>query len=92
MTMDKTELIEDLKKHILASLPLEDVTEDDILADTPLFEEDGLGLDSLDAVELVVLLEKQYGVILRDADAARAIFKTLNTLANFILSQSGDHA
>ena len=53
---------------------------------------DDLGASSLDAVELVVLLEKQYGVILRDADAARAIFKTLNTLADFILSQSGDHA
>ncbi|WP_298067756.1 phosphopantetheine-binding protein [uncultured Mailhella sp.] len=90
--MDKTELINDLKQSILAALPLEDLTESDIQADTPLFEKDGLGLDSLDAVELVVVLEKRYGVVIHDADAAREIFKTLSSLADFILSQKKDHA
>lgn len=90
--MNKTELIEDLKKNILDTLPLEDVTEDDIHAETLLFDKEGLGLDSLDAVELVVLLEKHYGVIIHDADAARSVFKTLSSLADFVLAQSSSHA
>ncbi|MDO5536605.1 MAG: phosphopantetheine-binding protein [Desulfovibrionaceae bacterium] len=85
--MDRNELIEDLKGHILDELPLEDVNPDDLQADTLLFDEDGLGLDSLDAVELVVLLEKHYDVAVADAEAARKIFSTLSSLADYVLEQ-----
>lgn len=89
--MTKNELMEDLKKHIFAELPLEGVTEDDLKPDTMLFDADGLGLDSLDAVELVVLLEKHYGVIIKDAGASREIFTSLSTLADFILAGNSVH-
>lgn len=89
--MTKIELMEDLKKHILEELPLEGVSWDDLIPDTMLFDADGLGLDSLDAVELVMLLEKYYGVIIEDAEASRKIFTSLSTLADFILTQNNAH-
>lgn len=84
--MTKHELIDDLRKHILAELPLEDVTEDDIQPDTLLFDQDGLGLDSLDAVELVVIIEKYYGVAITDPEIAKTAFKDLDVLADYILA------
>ena len=85
--MTKNELIDDLRKNILAELPLEDITEDDIQADTLLFDADeGLGFDSLDAVELVVVVEKHYGVAINDPDIAKAVFKNLDVLSDYILN------
>lgn len=89
--MTKLEIMEDLKKHIFEELPLDGVEEDDLKSDTMLFDADGLGLDSLDAVELVVLLEKHYGVIIKDAEASREIFTSLSTLADFILTGNSAH-
>lgn len=89
--MTKLEIMEDLKKHIFEELPLDGVEEDDLKPDTMLFDADGLGLDSLDAVELVVLLEKHYGVIIKDAEASREIFTSLSTLADFILTENSAH-
>lgn len=83
--MTKNELVDDLRKHILAELPLEDVVEDDIQPDTLLFDQDGLGLDSLDAVELVVIIEKYYGVAINDPEIAKTAFKNLDVLAAYIL-------
>ncbi len=83
--MTRQELIADLKANILAELPLEDVTADDIQADTLLFDQDGLDLDSLDAVELVVIIERHYGVSITDPESAKAVFKTLDTLSDYIL-------
>ena len=54
-------LILELKKKIIEALNLEEMTPDDIDADAPLFGE-GLGLDSIDALELIVLIEKNYGI------------------------------
>lgn len=73
-----------LKKMLVEDLNLEDVTPEDIEDDAPLFGEEGLGLDSLDAVELVVLLEKHFGVAVKSLDEGRAAFQSINTLAAFI--------
>lgn len=83
--MTKNELVDDLRKHILTELPLEDVVEDDIQPDTLLFDQDGLGFDSLDAVELVVIIEKYYGVAINDPEIAKTAFRNLDVLADYIL-------
>ena len=83
--MTKNELVDDLRKHILTELPLEDVVEDDIQPDTLLFDQDGLGLDSLDAVELVVIIETYYGVAINDPEIAKTAFRDLDVLADYIL-------
>jgi len=62
---------------------LEDITVDDIDNDAPLFG-DGLGLDSIDALELIVLMEKKYGIKLSDPTQGKAIFKSINTMAEYI--------
>ena len=78
---------EQLKKIIVEELNLEDVTPEEIEDDTPLFGE-GLGLDSLDAVELVVLLEKHFGISVKNIDEGREAFQSINTLVVFIEERS----
>lgn len=79
---------ENLKKILVEELNLEDVTPEDIEDDAPLFGE-GLGLDSLDAVELVVLLEKHFGVEIQSLDEGREAFQSINTLVAFIEERMG---
>jgi acyl carrier protein len=74
---------ENLKKILIEELNLDDLTPEEIEDDAPLFGE-GLGLDSLDAVELVVLLEKHFGVEVKNLDEGRAAFQSINTLVAFI--------
>ena len=76
-------LIEELKVKIIKALNLEDVTPADVPPDAPLFEA-GLGLDSIDALELVVLLEKDYGIAVQDMAVAKKAFASLEALAAFI--------
>jgi len=84
--MPETEqLIADLKRHIVETLELEDVPPEQIGSDEPLFRE-GLGLDSIDAVELVVMIEKNYGIKMRKMAETRAAFESVRTLAAFIES------
>ena len=59
------------------------MTPDDIDADAPLFGE-GLGLDSIDALELIVLMEKQYGIRLATPAEGKAIFKSVRTMADYV--------
>jgi acyl carrier protein len=73
----------ELKQLLIEGLSLEDTTPDDIADDQPLFGE-GLGLDSLDAVELVVLLQKKYGISIEDTDQGREAFASINALNDFI--------
>lgn len=77
------ELIYKLKEQIIDALNLEEMTPEDIENDAPLFG-DGLGLDSIDALELIVLLEKHYGIKLANPAEGKEIFKSVNSIAEFI--------
>lgn len=77
------ELILQLKTQIIEALNLEDLTPDAIDADAPLFGE-GLGLDSIDALELIVLLEREYGIKLTQPAEGKEIFKSVSTLADYV--------
>ena len=78
------ELILELKKKIIEVLNLEDLSVEDINTDAPLFGDDGLGLDSIDALELIVLLDKNYGIRLSDPKQGRTIFESVRTMADYI--------
>lgn len=77
------ELIIELKKKIIEALNLEEMTPEEIEDDAPLFGE-GLGLDSIDALELIVLLEKNYGIKLANPAEGKAIFKSVATMADYV--------
>ena len=77
-------VIDKLKKVIVEDLALEDITVDDIDDDSIIFGEEGLGLDSLDAVELVVVIQKHFGVQIKDMAKGREVFQSMRTLADFI--------
>ncbi len=79
--MDK--LIATLKTQIIAQLNLQDIKPEDIGDDQPLFV-DGLGLDSIDALELIVLLQQQYQIKLSNAEDGPKVFKTVKTIAEYI--------
>ena len=87
MTMTKTEIASALKSAIIDGLRLENVQSEDIDDHASLFGEDGLRLDSLDAVELVVIVEKHFGVAIKDAEEARGAFVSISGLADFILAR-----
>ena len=71
------QLVEQLKQQLIDALNLEDMTPADIDADAPLFGE-GLGLDSIDALEVILLLEKNYGIKLEDPKAAKPHFASVS--------------
>ncbi len=79
------ELIEKLKVQIIEQLNLEDVEPDEIDTEEPLFGE-GLGLDSIDALELIVLLEKEYGIKIENPKEGQEIFYSVKSLAEYILA------
>lgn len=77
------ELMAKLKREIIEVLNLEGMTPEDIVDDAPLFGE-GLGLDSIDALELIVLMEKNYGIKLQDPNQGKEIFRSVKTMAEYI--------
>ena len=77
------QLIEELKQHLIEELNLEEMTPADIDADAPLFGE-GLGLDSIDALEIILILEKYYGVKRANSAEAKPVFYSVRTLAEYI--------
>ncbi|MBS1531220.1 MAG: acyl carrier protein [Bacteroidetes bacterium] len=81
--METTELKEKLKSQIILFLNLTDLTPADIKDDEPLFG-DGLGLDSIDSLELIVLLKREYGIDIKDPKVGRKVLVDVNTMAEYI--------
>jgi acyl carrier protein len=88
MAEASNDLIEKIKQLIIQRLKLVDMTPELIETDAPLFGE-GLGLDSIDALELVLGLEKEFGVIIPDAEVGRKVFQSVRTMAQHVLEQQG---
>ncbi len=79
--------IETLKEKLIEGLSLEDIEVDEIEDDMPLFGEEGLGLDSVDAIELTLVLEKEFGVKVTDMAKAENIFASCTSLTSYINEQ-----
>lgn len=77
------ELKQELKEKIIDILNLEDINLEEINDNDPLFG-DGLGLDSIDALELIVMLDKNYGIKLVDPKEGKTIFQSIETMAAYI--------
>ena len=82
------DLVEKIKQLIIQRLKLVEMTPEMIETDAPLFGE-GLGLDSIDALELVLGLEKEFGVIIPDAEVGRKVFQSVRTMTQYVLEQQG---
>ena len=76
-------LKKELKEKIIENLNLEDITVADIDDNDVLFG-DGLGLDSIDALELIVMLDKDYGIKIADPKEGKSIFESINTMEKYI--------
>ncbi|MGN0189134.1 MAG: phosphopantetheine-binding protein [Candidatus Cryptobacteroides sp.] len=79
-------LIEELKSKIIEALNLEELTPGDIDPDAPLFGDAGLGLDSIDALELILILERDYGLRISQEEG-RQVFRSVRTMAEYISSK-----
>ena len=78
------EIIEKLKVQIIETLNLEDMEPSDIGATDPLFGDDGIGLDSIDALELIVLMNKEYNIQIADPEEGKTVFTSVQTMADYI--------
>lgn len=76
-------LITDIKKQIIAQLNLREMSPEKMDSDAPLFG-DGLGLDSIDALELIVLMEKYHGIKIKNPQEAKRILFSVKTMADYI--------
>ena len=86
--MSAPDLRRKLKESLIQRLKFEDMTPDDIPDDEPLFG-GGLGLDSIDALEIVVMLESEFGIKVKNEGSARDSFRTIGTLAEFVEQKLG---
>jgi acyl carrier protein len=76
-----------LKELLVSHLALEDIKPEEIGDDEPIFGE-GLGLDSLDGVEIVVLLQRSFGVKIQETEKGNDLFRSINTLSSYIVENS----
>ena len=81
--METAQLKQQLKQQIISFLNLSDITPDGIIDDKPLFGE-GLGLDSIDSLELIVLLNREYGIVIKDLKEGRKALVNVNTMVDYI--------
>ena len=77
-------LIDELKLKVIDALNLEGMTPEDIDSDAPLFGDAGLGLDSIDVLELIVLLEKNYGIRLSTPAEGKVVFRSIAVMAGYV--------
>ena len=82
--MEIQELKQQIKKQIIEFLNLTDLTPEDIKDNEPLFGE-GLGLDSIDSLELIVLLKREYGITIQDPKEGRKVLVDINTMVDYIV-------
>ncbi|MBT1071465.1 phosphopantetheine-binding protein [Pelotalea chapellei] len=82
------ELIQKVKQMIIDSLRIEGMSADEIDSDAPLFGE-GLGLDSIDALQLVVAMEKEFSTVVPDAATGSKVFASVRSMAGYIQEQQG---
>jgi len=87
MSVNTDELKKLIKEMMVAELMLQQGA-DEITDDAPIFRPEGMGLDSVDALQLVVALEKKFGLKLPDADAARNVLRDVNSIAAAIVSKT----
>ena len=86
MTMDRTALKRKLKELLVSGLRLQDTDPATITDDQPIFVE-GLGLDSIDALELVVLIEEHFGIAIPDEEVGKSAFASIDALATYISAE-----
>jgi len=79
------QIIDELKQHLIEDLNLEEMTPEEIDPDKPLFGDEGLGLDSIDVLEMILILEKYYGLRVSDPQQGKEIFRSVRTMANYII-------
>lgn len=80
-----SKLIYSVKQQLIEALNLEDMTPEDIETDAPLFGAEGLGLDSIDALEIILLLEKHYGLRIDNPSEGKDIFYSVKSLSEYII-------
>jgi len=85
--MNREALKLEVKRLLIAELDLRGKTEEDIVDDAPLFGE-GLGLDSLDALQLAAALEERFGISIPEGDEAKAVFASVNAITTHILEKA----
>ena len=86
------ELIEKLKAQLIEALNLEEITPEDIDPEAPLFGDEGLGLDSIDALEIILLLDKEYGIKLKNPAEGKSVFYSVRTMADYITEHGKNQA
>lgn len=84
--MTKRELMDEVKGKLIEELNLEEITPEDIDDEAPLFGDEGLGLDSIDALEIILILEREYGIKIENPSEGKQIFYSVQTLTDYIIA------